>query len=73
MKYPFIEKSRKKPCLKLNKKLYSKDLINAINEEFNCVLSVRSKGNYYLVEIDADDTRDYFGFLNYLIYLNRNR
>ena len=72
--YPFLKKVNDKLSVRLNNELYGEDLINKIiKEEPNSIVSLSSQGNYYFLELDVDSPRDYFDFLNYLIYQNRNK
>lgn len=71
---PFICKIQSKKFIKLNKELYKKSALNQAAAEFkDCILSMRSKAGYHLVELNIGKRKDYFAFLNYLIYLRKNK
>lgn len=70
--YPFVKKFKDIQLIKLNRALYPKDLIEKIKrEEPNSIISLKSNNKYYILELKVDNFKDYFDFLNYLIYLNR--
>lgn len=72
--YPFIKKVKDKLLVRLNKEIYSRDLIDrAAKEETDSIMSIKQEGNYYLLELNVDGFKDYFDFLNYLIYLTRSK
>jgi len=72
--YPFVKRGKDRLSVRLNKELYKRELIErAARQEPNSVISINTQGKYYLVELKADDFGNYFDFLNYLIYLSRNK
>lgn len=68
----FIRKLENKPYIALNKTLYEKKLIEmAMKEEPDFIASVKTKGDYYLLELRNSDFADSFRFLDFMIYLRR--
>ncbi|MDD5585122.1 MAG: hypothetical protein PHV55_08725 [Candidatus Omnitrophica bacterium] len=68
----FIRQFRDKPHIALHKSLYDRKFIEAaMKEEPDFVLSVKSKGGYYLLELREADYEDCLRFLDFMTYLRR--
>jgi hypothetical protein len=73
VRYPFIKRLKNKIFVKLHKRLYRKELIEKIKKETSeAIKCIESDKDYYLLELEVDEPVEYFEFLNYLIYLNKN-
>ncbi len=72
MIWPFIKKERNQILVRLNSKLYSKELIeNLCKQAKDNISSVKLEKGYHLVELRTASQEDYLDFLNYLIFLQR--
>ena len=68
----FIKQLHNKPHIALHKSLYKKELIQeAMVEEPDFIASVKTKGNYHMVELKDNSLEDSFRFLDYMVYLRR--
>ncbi|MFA5271068.1 MAG: hypothetical protein WC412_01855 [Candidatus Omnitrophota bacterium] len=72
--YPFLQKSGQKFYLKLHSQLYEKSMLEEIKkEEPGYIKSINARDGYYFIDLNARKAKDYFEFLNSLIYLERNK
>lgn len=72
--YPFLHRSDNKRYIKLHSGLYKKNLLKEIKAEEPCYIkSIKAHKNYYLIDLHTNDSKDYFDFLDYLIYRERSK
>lgn len=68
----FIKQLQNKPHIALRKSLYEKKFIEmAMKEEPDFIVSIKAKGDYYMVELKDDNLEDSFRFLDFMTYLRR--
>lgn len=68
----FIKQLQDRPHIALRKSLYEKKLIEmAMKEEPDFAVSIKAKGDYYLVELKEGGLEDSFRFLDFMTYLRR--
>ena len=72
--HPFLQKTGKKVYIKLHSELYNKNVFDEIKkEEPGYIKSIKKQNDYYLLDVAAKDKSEYLDFLNYLIYIERNK
>lgn len=72
--YPFLQKSGRKLYVKLHSELYDRSLFEGIKkEEPGYIKSINARDGYYFIDLNTHKSKDCLDFLNYLIYLERNK